>query len=59
MAVAIDPRTQTEVAPAVYAAQATANANPSPVFVATGFAYVNGVPLWPVGSAFWAPTAKI
>ena len=65
MAVAIDPRTQTEVSPAVYAAQATANANPSPASRATGFKVIHslsgGVPAvsWPTEPSFWAPIAKI
>jgi hypothetical protein len=64
MAVAIDPRTQTEVSPAVYAAQAVANLNPSPCFQATGFRALpslsGGLPTvsWPVEPAFWAPQVK-
>ena len=37
MAVAIDPRTGTEVDPAVYAAYIKTFVNPTPTFLATGF----------------------
>jgi hypothetical protein len=54
MAVAIDPRTGTEVADTVYAAYVKTFVNPSPTFSATGFKVVSGSnPSWPTGPAFW------
>jgi hypothetical protein len=50
---AIDPRTQTEVDPTVYAAYCKTFVNPTPTFMATGFQVINSNPTWPKGGAFW------
>jgi hypothetical protein len=50
----IDPRTQTEVDPTVYAAYVKTFVNPTPTFFGKGFKVVAGSsPTWPIEPAFW------